>query len=32
LPAVSPAGKPDCALPYVTDDKGNRHYKAECLK
>ena len=26
------APKPDCALPYVTDEEGHRHYKAECLK
>jgi serine/threonine-protein kinase len=31
-PKPEGAAKPDCALPYVTDDEGHRHYKAECLK
>jgi serine/threonine-protein kinase len=31
-PAAGPAPKrPDCALPYTTDEEGHRHYKAECL-
>jgi serine/threonine-protein kinase len=29
---VSTTSKPDCTLPYVTDEEGHRHYKAECLK
>jgi hypothetical protein len=32
-PGVASAStRPDCALPYTTDEEGHRHYKAECLK
>jgi serine/threonine protein kinase len=28
---VSNPSKPDCATPYVIDDKGHKHYKRACL-
>jgi serine/threonine-protein kinase len=30
-PAQGPK-RPDCALPYTTDDEGHRHYKLECIE
>jgi serine/threonine-protein kinase len=31
MAATSKPAKPDCATPFVVDDKGHKHYKPECL-
>ena len=30
-PRGGSAGKPDCRIPYVVDEKGLKHFKVECL-